>query len=87
MLDSSERLQAQLIATGARVEEIAWTSGVVHQEALLQFQVLNGKYNELVDLYHSGGPAAAPAPAPSTAPTALAPIDRWLEEMRRGQPS
>ena len=59
MIDLTERLLAQPIATAARVEEIATTSGVVHQELLLQVQVLNGKYDELVAFYQSGGPAPA----------------------------
>ena len=59
--DWTERIQAQLTATAARVEEVASTSGVVHQEAQLQFQLLNSKYDELAAAYQSAGPAPAPA--------------------------
>ena len=57
----------------SRVGEIASTSNLVHDQAQLQFQMLNGKYEESVGMYHSGGPAAALALA--TAPAPLAPID------------
>ena len=63
--------------TVARVEEIATTSGIVHDQAQLHFQMLNGKYEEIVGMYHSGGPAAAPAPATGAAPSA--PVDPTRE--------
>ena len=59
MTDWTERIQAQLAVTAARVEEVASTSGVVHQEAQLQFQMLSGQYSELAARYQSAGPAPA----------------------------
>ena len=61
MTDWTERIQAQLTVTAARVEEVASTSGVFHQEAQLQFQLLKSKYTELAAAYQSAGPAPAPA--------------------------
>ena len=61
MTDWTERIQAQLAATSIRLEEVASTSGVVHEGAQLQFQMLHSQYSELAARYQSAGPAPATA--------------------------
>jgi hypothetical protein len=78
MMEWTEKAQAQLNATGIRVEEIASGVGVVQQESRSGLQAAEIKVGELFSLLQSSGPASAPtfaAPAPQPSAQAQPPVD------------
>ena len=85
MLEWTERTQAQLDATSKRAEGIAVASNMVHQEAQMQFQTVNGKLNELSAVYQSSGPAPAPTSQPQSAVDPMAGGNEdWLRYLGKG---
>ena len=80
MLDFSEQLQMQVNAATTRVEEIASTSNLVHSEAQLQLQVLNGN---TMRLWACTTPAAQPQLQRLPPPQRLS--IRWPEATRHGR--